>query len=267
MIAVGSIGQSIARGDDPAAHEMVLLQASKYVTKSASGLSESDMPVNVLFYVIWMFWQLDLVRGYLKSSPVHIESAMRIAAQADPIEVDQEELTGLFAMESVYWGLDPGICPVAFDPRNDAHVRKRYATGVLQRTCGDLSDFIVEISTKTNVVPASARPRVLKTLQRCRQDAEFLLLKWSSDLAERAIKMGEQLPPFNDDLDPRASLKPRYDRQLQAAASSNFDDRALTKFEARAVALVPQMLVVCAQDDFDMRRDQVKLMELGLIDD
>lgn len=186
IVAMGSIGLSLAQGHDEKTHHGVLQRVHKYTNHAILGLGSATakVPTIVMLYCCWMFWQLDLIRGDLVNSYLHVQSAHKIAAEAaargDP--VDEAELGGLFGSTGPIFMIDVGVCPAAFSAKNTPLQRQRAALPLIMGTIRDLSEMILRVSTDTNI-PVDARSEIVKTLEGCRKDEEWLLFQWAGNVA------------------------------------------------------------------------------------
>lgn len=185
IIAMGSIGLSLARGDDASTHLRVLQKTQKYVEAAVLGLSTAQLPTSVMLYCAWIFWQLDLIRGNLATSYLHVMSARKIAAEA-PLggEIDEIEIKGLFGIDEPDWGIDMSMAPDAFLPANSAAKRKERALPLIRGTWTDISTMILDVNADVTIpAEGGTKEMVLKVLEDARSDLEWLLRKWTNDLA------------------------------------------------------------------------------------
>ena len=185
VVAMGSIGLSLARGDDSSTHLSVLQKGHRYTHSAINALSTTRPPTIVMLYCAWIFWQLDLIRGELATSYMHVMSAKRIAAEATTVDqIDPRELAGLFGIGAPDWfGIDMTILPDAFLPNNPPIRRKRCALVLVRNSSRDLSDMILDVSVdRTILVTDGVRNRILDVLEEARGDLEWLLRKWNADV-------------------------------------------------------------------------------------
>lgn len=267
MIALGMVGASLARADDASSHHRILRQASEYTNKTVTTLSSETVPTATLIYVVWAFWKLDLLRGNLASSTTHFEGAKAIAAQ----DVDHDLLCALFVVPTQSWVLDVSVCPPAFDPANKPAIRKNHAVEVLRRTPHDISELILAVSLDPTV-PPHALCQIIPILERCRSDAEWLLLQWSSDLI-RDLGINPSNTPFQDlvassvrhSIDLRGFFPPLFMRAFVAVSHAGFAHEAVFHLEACCASFLPQFLAAVAQDDLKMRQDGVAFMNYSAV--
>lgn len=257
LLALGTVGSSIARGDNEEEHALALKRGARYANTAISTLASDGLPTTSMLFAAWMFWQLDLIRGNLITSPVHIISARKMAAQAPANQLDMDLLSGLFRIESPDEGFDITCCPAAFDPANSPTQRKWHATRVLRRTIHDLTDMMLAVSI-AHAIPAAPAASVAAILTSTRKEAEWLLVWWSSTLASEA---GTSTSTTVDAPNPEESLGPVVTKAYRKVVADDFSSESLLRFRARCRALMPQLVVLVAQRDLGLRQDGLKMMD------
>lgn len=275
MFANGIIGTTLLRKGTAAQYDVARLTALQHTNSAIAYLVKHPQPPNVVVMVAWLFWLLDMAQGHFASSTMHVESALKMAADLHPNSAEEEAVLQLLrdvANTREHVAALTRRYPLMLS--RDTPRRTRMAASLpLLRRAGErvvLAQLKLAFSADdgdggTGPLAANDKAVLLRSLRRLRREIEWLVRRWSERLGDRGKEeeraVLEEISAVEAEAGEGAGqpgpelLSPH----LEEIALGIHSVELLCVIFARTIAVYVSRV---AHDDLEMRQDLVELLQI-----
>ena len=259
MIACGHVGTSLIRRDPAHDYAKALRVSTESANRAIGGLVGPNTSSLLLMIAAWMFWQLDMTRGYIASSAVHIQSAFRIASGLPDGKSKEEQIIKQLILESnismdFTMQLESNF-PTMLAPQEFADARRIKAVVFLQHSLRQVLVASMKFSDEELSKPGGAR--LWTILERSKRELRWILRKWAAHRSVstgRGAKAQEEAMRFS-----RKTITSIFSPYLESIGTDRFTEAQLEMEFAR---VLPVFLLRVSQDDLELRQDLAEFMEV-----
>ena len=257
MIACGHVGTSLARRDTLDEHSKALVISIESANRAIGGLVEPNTSPTFLMIAAWMFWQFDMMRGYIASSALHIHSAFKIASELPESKNKEEGVIKKLILESNastdFTVQLESRFPTMLAPQESAAARRKKAVVFLQHSLRQVTVASMKFGDVEFKQPGGARMWTM--LERSKRELRWILRKWAAH--------GDRISGASTDRDAidfsRKTITSIYSPYLESIGTERFTEPQLEMEFAR---VLPVFLLRVAQDDLELRQDLAEYMEV-----